>query len=385
MDEIVLKRIINYYIGNLGVSEREELREWIDRTPENRAMFEKYLRLVKIYRMTEGESMLREEEAWIKLSGKMKQRKIKRLMKRAVAIAATVLLFIGVGLSIWLQRQDTPEPLPLASILPGTTKATLILANGAQVDLTRDDLEEVKERGVSIQNDTLGGLQYDLNTLKVKEPVWHTVKVPVAGEYHFTLPDGTKVWLNSDSELTFPMDFIGDTRKVSVKGEVYFEVKPDKEHPFIVSAKEVEIEVLGTKFNVSAYGEDAQVVTTLTHGAVNVGLGEASAKLQPGEQAVVNLEHGKIIKKQVETDMYVSWINGVFEYENMTLEDIVVQLSRWYDVDFIFSAPEFKERRFTGVVRKYDLLNDVLKIIEKTTNVSFLINGREIAVKSAGR
>lgn len=142
---------------------------------------------------------------------------------------------------------------------------------------------------------------------------------------------------------------------------------------------------MGTKFNVAAYEESHKVVTTLTQGAVNVEFAGQNTKLEPGYQAIADIRSKTIGRRFVETEMYVSWIKGVFEYENMPLSEIAIQLSRWYDVDFIFSAPEFKNRRFTGVVKKYDMLNEVLKIIEKTTDVCFMINGKEVAVKSAVR
>lgn len=144
------------------------------------------------------------------------------------------------------------------------------------------------------------------------------------------------------------------------------------------------IQVLGTKFNVSAYGESQQVLTTLVQGGVNVKYAGLQTELQPGFQAVTDIKAGTMDRREVEVGMYTSWTKGIFEYENMPLSDIAVQLSRWYDVRIIFAAPEFANRRFTGVVRKYDVLNDVLSIIEQTTDVCFIVNGKEIVVKATG-
>ena len=385
MGEIVLQWIADYCAGRLDAETGKKLREWIDEAPENREAFEKYLRIVKMHRMVEGDQMIFDRESWIKLYGKLQQKKNRRTIKYVVGIAASVLVIVGLGIGVLLKDQGTGAIVPVVQILPGTTKATLVLANGSQIDLTRDDLKEVTEQGAFIKNDTTVGLQYDHSDVRIEEPVFHTVKVPIAGEYHFTLPDGTKVWINSDSELTFPVAFSGSNREVFVKGEAYFEVEHDAVHPFIVHANDVAIRVVGTKFNIAAYEDDQRVVTTLTQGAVNIEFAGKSAKLIPGRQAIADLQQQTISRRQVEVGMDVSWIKGIFEYENMPLSEIAVQLSRWYDVNFIFSAPEFKERRFTGVVKKYDVLNDVLKIIEKTTNVSFMINGKDIAVKSVVR
>ena len=382
MGENIFEHIVDYCSGNISEADSRTLQSWINTAPENRETFEKYLRLVKMHRMVKGSEEIRDAEAWKRLSATMAAKKIRRIRQRVAAVAAVVLLFLGIGLGFLESREET---VPLGSnihILPGTTKATLVLANGTQLDLTRNDLREVQEQGALIKNDTTVGLQYELNHQKMEEPVWHTVKVPVSGEYHFTLSDGTRVWLNSESEITFPVSFVGGSREVVVKGEAYFEVKSDKVHPFIVHAKEVDIEVVGTKFNVAAYEDSHRVVTTLAEGRVNVEMSGQVVGLSPDEQVSVDLKSGKMAKNSVSASTNISWIQGIFEYENMTLEEITAQLSRWYDVDFIFSDAEFKTRRFTGVVKKYDELNNVLKIIEKTTNVCFMINERDIAVKS---
>ena len=351
MDQFILEWIADYCTGRINAEEAGKLREWIDKASENRELFEQYLKTVKINRMVEGADWLDEERAWQELAGKIRRGRIKSFYRRLSLGAAVV---------------------------------TLILANGSQIDLTRGDLKEVITTEALIENDSLLGLQYNHIKLRDEQPVFHTVKVPVAGEYHFTLSDGTKVWMNSDSELRFPVNFTSNRREIFIKGEAYFEVEPDRERPFIVHANQVSIQVLGTKFNVSAYGESQQVLTTLVQGGVNVKYAGLQTELQPGFQAVTDIKAGTMDRREVEVGMYTSWTKGIFEYENMPLSDIALQLSRWYHVRIIFAAPEFANRRFTGVVRKYDVLNDVLSIIEQTTDVCFIVNGKEIVVKATG-
>ncbi len=382
MGENVFDHIVDYCSGNISEADSRMLRKWIDASPENRETFERFLCLVKMHRMTEGKQSIDDKRAWMRLLSAMKVRRIKRIRLRIVAVVAVVVLLFGAGTGFWIHKSESVESASLVQILPGTTKATLVLANGDQLDLTRNDLKEVQDQGALIKNDTTMGLQYELNGQKIEELVWHTVKVPVSGEYNFTLSDGTRVWLNSESEITFPMVFVDSVREVVLKGEAYFEVKSDKEHPFIVHANKVNVNVLGTKFNVAAYEENGKVITTLAEGGVKVEMNGQSVELLPDEQVAFDLNSGKISKQSVVASVYTSWIRGVFEYENMPLEEITTQLSRWYGVDFSFSAAEFKTRCFTGVVKKYDALNDILQIIEKTTNVSFMINGKNIAVKS---
>ena len=384
MDQFILEWIADYCTGRINAEEAGKLREWIDKASENRELFEQYLKTVKINRMVEGADWLEEERAWQELAGKIRRGRIKSFYRRLSLGAAVVIIFIGLGMAFWQRNKLTEQEVQLIQILPGSTKATLILANGSQIDLTRGDLKEVITTEALIENDSLLGLQYNHIKLRDEQPVFHTVKVPVAGEYHFTLSDGTKVWMNSDSELRFPVNFTSNRREIFIKGEAYFEVEPDRERPFIVHANQVSIQVLGTKFNVSAYGESQQVLTTLVQGGVNVKYAGLQTELQPGFQAVTDIKAGTMDRREVEVGMYTSWTKGIFEYENMPLSDIAVQLSRWYDVRIIFAASEFANRRFTGVVRKYDVLNDVLSIIEQTTDVCFIVNGKEIVVKATG-
>lgn len=368
----------------------KEFCAWI-KEPEHQILFEEVQQYHEAYLQHEdalhidvGEEYKRLLQKMAAVNGKMAVTKRAgiRLWRRSYTIASLVLILVSVALGLWLKPGSENDIQPVQLILPGTTKATLILANGSQLDLTRNDLEEVIENSIAIKNDTATGLQYDETDVKVEKPVWHTVKVPVAGEYHFILQDGTKVWINSASELKFPVAFVGNNREVFVEGEAYFEVAEDEEHPFIVHAGEALIQVLGTKFNVAAYPEEQKVTTTLTAGKVHVeGLGQEMV-LNPGFQAVLNVQSGMMEKQPVDTTMYVSWTRGIWEYENMPLSEITKQLSRWYDVNFIFSAPEFRTRRFTGVVKRYDILNHVLRIIEKTTNVRFVIYGKDVAIQA---
>ena len=260
------------------------------------------------------------------------------------------------------------------------------MADGIQVDLTQDNLQEViGQYGATVLKDKKNELRYDnveVNEGIEEKPVFHTISAPVGGEYHFTLADGTMVWLNSSSRLTFPTRFTGDTREVLAEGEVYFDVQHDENKPFIVRVNDMSVRVLGTKFCISAYPENEGIMTTLVQGAVQVTSGDNQVVLKPGYQAVVDQRSGAISQRAVELSLYTSWVRGVFEYENMELDDIVVQLARWYDVQFTFSASEYKKRRFTGVVRKYEDLNGVLDMIEKTTNVKFIINGRNVTITS---
>lgn len=383
MENQIFEWVKRYSSGTLTSEEGKKLRIWIEKTSENQKLFEQYLRSIKTHRVVFGMQKLNQIDSWKTLQGKLQRNKRRSFIRRGMAIAASLVLLLGVGIMFLLQQEIVGEQEKLIQIFPGTTKATLVLANGAQVNLMDESLKEVKEQGIWIANDTLKGLQYQRMDAMTDDSLYHTIKVPVGGEYHFTLSDGTKVWLNSDSELRFPIHFTKEKREIYLKGEIYVEVVADAHSPFIVHTQEVAVEVLGTKFNVAAYTDETRVVTTLLEGAVHVAYGEEEQLLSPEEQAIAHLKDSTLKTERVDASVVISWIKGVFEYENMTLEQIAAQLERWYDVKFVFSAPEFKERRFTGVVKKYEVLNDVLKLIEKTTNVCFSMSGRVIAVQEA--
>ncbi len=387
MNSKIWQWIGDYCSGTLDGEEERQLHEWMDESEENRQFFIEGVKMVREYQMV-ANSDKRASDSLKRVQEKIRIRGRRKLWIQITAAASVVLLFSLSYMFFYISesREDFSE---LMKVHAGGTKATLIVADGIQVDLTQDNLQEViGQYGVTVMNDNENELRYDcveINDETEEKPMFHTISAPVGGEYHFTLADGTMVWLNSSSQLTFPTRFTGSTREVIVEGEVYFEVQHDENRPFIVWVGDMNVQVLGTKFCISAYPENEGIMTTLVQGAVQVTSGDKQVVLQPGYQAVVDQHSGVIKQRAVELSLYTSWVQGVFEYENMELNDIMIQLARWYDVQFTFSAPEYKERCFTGVVRKYEDLDDVLDMIEKTTNVKFIVNGRNVTITSLTR
>ena len=386
MNDKIWQWIGDYCSGSLDEVEGRELREWMDESEENRQYFMEGVKMVWQYRFA-AHSDDKRNVSLARVRAKIHVQRRRSLWIKVSIAASVLILLASTLLFVNMSRpDDSDRVLPVLARVPaGSTKAMLELADGIQVDLMQDNLKEIMDQyGTTVVDDKEKGLRYDCLEDKEEEPVFHTITVPIGGEYHFTLADGSLVWLNSASQLTFPTKFTGDTREVTVKGEVYFEVQHDEYKPFIVRSGDMKIQVLGTKFCVSAYPEDSRMMTTLVQGAVKVECGGHDVVLEPGFQASVDKTTGEMKRNAVELSLYTSWVKGVFEYENMSLADIVVQLARWYDVTFEFSAPD-KERRFTGMVRKYADLNDVLDMIEKTTNVKFIMNGRNVTITSLVR
>ena len=387
MNDKIWQWIGDYCSGLLDKSEEQKLRVWMDEAEENKQLFMEGVKMVREYQMV-VRSGNNASDSLKHIHEKIRARKRRQLWIQITAVASVVILFALSFVFFYTPKSEEISPV-LAKVHAGGTKATLIVADGIQVDLTQDNLQEIiGQYGATVLKDKKNELRYDnveVNDEIEEKPIYHTISAPVGGEYQFTLADGTMVWLNSSSRLTFPTRFTGDVREVLVEGEVYFDVRHDENKPFVVRINDVSVRVLGTKFCVSAYPENEGIMTTLEQGAVQVTFGGNQVVLKPGYQAVVDQRSGTISQRAVELALYTSWVQGVFEYENMELDDIVVQLARWYDVQFTFSASEYKKRRFTGVIRKYEDLNDVLDMIEKTTNVKFIINGKNVTITSVTR
>lgn len=387
MNDKIWQWIGDYCSGLLDKSEEQKLRVWMDEAEENKQLFMEGVKMVREYQMV-VRSGNNASDSLKHIHEKIRARKRRQLWIQITAVASVVILFALSFVFFYTPKSEEISPV-LAKVHAGGTKATLIVADGIQVDLTQDNLQEIiGQYGATVLKDKKNELRYDnveVNDEIEEKPIYHTISAPVGGEYHFTLADGTMVWLNSSSRLTFPTRFTGDVREVLVEGEVYFDVRHDENKPFVVRINDVSVRVLGTKFCVSAYPENEGIMTTLEQGAVQVTFGGNQVVLKPGYQAVVDQRSGTISQRAVELSLYTSWVRGIFEYENMELNDIMVQLARWYDVQFTFSASECKERRFTGVIRKYEDLNDVLDMIEKTTNVKFIINGKNVTITSVTR
>lgn len=306
--------------------------------------------------------------------------------KKWWAASVAAMLIGGIFLLYPLQHPNQ-EPLSLnadtITITPGGNRAQLVLSDGTIVPLGKEERMIESHSLVGIKNDSLDGLTYSNVTLKnnTGTVLYNTLQVPVGGYYKLTLPDGTKVWLNAESELRYPICFSGQTRSVHLKGEAYFDVHHNAEQPFVVHARLTSVVVLGTAFNLNAYEDETNVYTTLVRGKVRV-LAEASGQeivLVPGEQGVMN-RGGQLSKQQVEVEQYIAWLEGSFVFKSMKLEEIMRQLRRWYDFDLFYQNPEVKSYEFRGSIDRYMKIERVLKMIEETTRVQFNTEGRLITV-----
>lgn len=316
---------------------------------------------------------------------KKKGKSVKINFFRAIASVAAVFLvgFVSYFVFLDIDVEKKYQTVDQTSISPGSSSAHLVLADGAIVDLKTIKENTIKDGGVAIGNEK-GILVYkDKQKQEALKPVVNTLIIPRGGEYQLALPDGTKVWLNSNSELTYSVPFTGNERRVKLKGEAYFDVAHNKEKPFIVDTEMQDIEVFGTAFNVSAYSEDATVVTTLVEGKVKVKhlIDEQTLFeefLQPKEQAVLNKESKQVVKQEVDTYVYTSWKDGRFVFKNEPLESFFTKLARWYDVEVVIADETIKNVKFTGDIPRYKNMKDVLNIVEAEMSVHIKIENNKI-------
>ena len=298
---------------------------------------------------------------------------------------------VGFGVAAWLihESKEVAAPVvasvPADSIKPGVTKAVLTLSNGQQMVMEEKTVGTFKSGDVVVDKQA-DGLSYRKAGKKAgaaeEQLVFNTVTTPRGGEFKLVLEDGTRVWLNAGSELRYPVRFVGKERKVFVKGEVYFEVAKDRKRPFRVQVlDEMTVEVLGTHFNVSAYEEDATIETTLAEGRVKVTDGMKSMELVPNEQAVFGKADGHFERHEVDARSYVAWKDGLFIFEDETLENIMERVKRWYNVDVEFGNEALKELRFSGDLERYKVFSIVLRMLEKVSRIDVEIEGRTVYIK----
>ena len=314
-----------------------------------------------------------------------KRKQLGYLLKRKwqMAAAAVLLITLSITTYIYFNRAGIAprQKRVSAAIKPGGNKAFLIFANGKRISLT-DALKGkvAKQAGVLVIKAADGQVVYHVTEADSSIISYNTIETPKGGQYRVELADGTIVWLNAASSLTFPNHFTGANRMVKLTGEAYFEVAKDKAHPFLVKSRLQTIQVLGTHFNVNAYNDEAVVKSTLLEGSVKI-TADVSGKtvfLKPGEQS--RLSAAKLFVGEANTTEAIAWKNGYFRFDDEKIESIMRKISRWYDVDVVYQG-DVTQEGFVGAITSFSNINDVLDIMQRSKAVHFKIEGRRIIVE----
>ena len=373
----ISKLLLAHKTQNISAQETEELLAWRQEKTENEELFQKISQADGFEQFRQQYEEYDFTPKFLLLEQKIKQEKRKRIIKR-LSYAAILLPFIfAIWEIIQFQNQGT-TPTEYSSIAPGSSKAILTIGKDKTIYIERDSNINIHkiDSNVFIQHNTL---QYK-KTAQATDNEIHKLNIPRGGEFFVCLSDGTKVWLNADSELKYPVQFVGETREVSVKGEAYFEVTKQEGKPFIVKTSLGNITVLGTQFNVSIYPGKETLETTLVEGKVSCNLPDGeNAILKPNQQLLI-AKDGKYSVKTVNTKYYTCWKDGNFLFEEMRLEDILEQLSRWYDIHIFYSNEEVKDLHFSGDLSRFKNIDTFIEMFKKSSDVKLTLQGKTLTV-----
>ena len=389
-----LEYLFNCYVqGNLSIGEEEEFMELLAAS-ENKEEVQKLL--YKLIDESRLQTRMQPERAAFVLKNILQNDRASLISiddKRSVfpfakfAVAASVIVFICVSVFWIISRQDKTQPTVAViqlkklapEVFPGGNHAILTMADGTQIVLDSIKNGEIRSGKATITKKG-GLLVYDASALKTSQVVtYNTLSTPAGGQYKVVLADGSEVWLNASSSIRFPTAFKGKYRDVELTGEAYFEVAKNKEKPFHVNVNGMQVEVLGTHFNVNAYDDEGAIKTSLLEGSVKIKKGTVSSLLRPGQQGVLKKNSNNVEVKSADMDEVIAWKNGLFQFDGADIETIMHEVGRWYDVDIEY-AGKVPQRRFEGKISRDAQLSDVLKILE-LSNVKFTVEGKKIIVQ----
>lgn len=318
------------------------------------------------------------EQLWFTIKATLKRKHKRRLEWVRWGAAASVILLLAAG---WwfLTEEPSENSLPLATSGRGNQGVKLVLSSGDTVCLGEDNKEFKESQGISVIVDSSGNIRYK-NSTKGNTPTYNTIATPRGKLFTLVLSDGSKVWMNAESQLIYPITFTGKERRVKLNGEAYFEVTPNETQPFIVEADKAMVKVYGTEFNVNCYPGNT-IETVLITGSVILSQGTEEVKLQPGEKGSITQGKPGIQVSQVETSAYIAWKNGDFAFHGKRLEEVMTELARWYDVDVFYAKPALKEEELYVYTPRYDDITKLLHLLEQVSNAHFELKGRTLTVK----
>jgi len=299
--------------------------------------------------------------------------------------AASVLLFVLTG--AWFRfhhaasapAQLVSKPAPAKKIVPGSNKATLTLADGSEITLDDTNKGDIAvQGGIRVVKTDNGVIAYNGKNANSAN-MFNTIRTPRGGQYEVVLPDGTHAWLNSASSLRYPASFSGPRREVTLDGQGYFDVAPNKDHPFVVHTSRTDVNVLGTSFDVMAYADEPETNTTLIAGSVIVNHAGKKQQLNPGEQAHLDLASESMTVRKPDVEEVIAWVNGKFQFGSSDIRSIMRQISRWYDVEVEYRG-DLSDLHLSGVLSRKDDVSVLLDALQETGDVRFKMENNKIIV-----
>ena len=367
--------IIAELTGKIDDAGRNELENWKHESPEHLRLYNLYQSPDFIARKFEFIKEYSAIEAYQEFTGRVKQAKRqKRTLVLYRYVAAVVLLFVLGGSFYFFHDTKDESIVFVQKIQPGSCKAILTEPDGTKIDISDTTfLAFVQKSVMSRKNE---------EEKEVVETLYHTITIPRGGEYDLLLSDGSRLRMNSESEIRVPVTFEKGQREVFMKGEIYFDIVRDSLAPFVVHTHQGDIRVLGTSFNVRDYQDEDFLETTLVNGKVAFERGGNYSYLKPGEQLRLNKEDGKTTVETVDVLLYCSWKDGRFVFEKQRLEVIMNTIARWYNINVFYESSSVKDILFTGNIKRYGDLEQVVSMLKLINKIDIKIKDRNVFVRS---
>jgi transmembrane sensor len=317
---------------------------------------------------------------------------------RRIAVAVCFLVATGIGLYYWLPARKQGETVKTSpgsrfknDVKPGKDGAILTLADGSKIILDSTANGALGMQGTVKVTKVNGMLLYDYQTGKddkevAHQPMYNLLSTPKGRQFQLLLPDGSKVWLNALSSIRYPTAFVENHRTVQLTGEAYFEVAKDATKPFHVQVaarhagkEELDVQALGTQFNINAYNDEPAILATLVEGSVKLSAGNDTKVIVPGQQGIVSSQNELIKLRMADVEQVLAWKNGYFILNGTSIQAVMRQLTRWYDVEVVYKG-DFKGDDFAGEIRRTENLSQVLEMLELTDVVHFTVEGKTVTV-----
>ena len=381
-EEAIRRSIIHSLLGDLDEQESRTLENWL-KTPEHQDFYKKISNREYVRCKMAGLELSDKEKARERLKMNI-ARRIERYRRRKwLGRVAGIVLLLCMGEGVWFYWQNEVKQTDqdLAERLTDSSLPVIRLASGKEIALNRDSAYNL-DGGFLLAEDGYARYEPTANVKRADSSQYNEIRTPRGTDYKMILPDGTKVWMNADSKLKYPVAFGQSQREVFLEGEAYFDVKKDPEYPFTVHTSRGDVQVLGTGFNIRDYRGEARVVTTLVEGKVVYKASERheAVIILPGYQLIDN-GYEELAPQEVDVEMYVGWKDGRYIFEDATLEEIMQVLSRWYDIAVFYKREEVKKLHFTGDLERYKTINDFLEFMEIGGNVRFSIKGKTVLIE----
>lgn len=381
VDEI-RQLIFKNIFGLANGQEKARLDAWLGESEENRQLYDRLRSAPFLHRAIGDDNRKALDDVWERIEIRTRTTRKRSLARRALRIAAVITLPIVAAIAALTVRPAAePATIALADIHPGSPKVIVTLPNGDEMKFDENDRMLVLDDGSAHLINESNVLTLTADEYTVSPEDYTTYKIPSGGEYTIKLEDGTIVTMNSESELRAPVRFGSGERTVYFKGEGYFEVAKDPQRRFRVKTDMADIAVLGTEFNIRAYVDEPQTVTTLVEGSVNLISGaETSITMVPGTQARVQA-NGDVAVNAVDVYPYTAWRSGRIVFNNERMQDIMRTLRRWYNCEVYYADEGVKERRITMDILKYDDISEILELFRKI-NIDCQVRGNGIYLSS---